>query len=87
MAGHLTRHWKLAVVWALSLVAVWTIASAAQGDPRLRDLDRPAATLPIPTVVSGNDVGFRIERTRDGIQIGKVVVRINGYGWILPTQR
>jgi hypothetical protein len=81
MAGHLTRHWRLAVVWALSLVAVWTISSAAQGNPRSRNLDRPAATLQIPTVVSGNDVGFRIERTQDGIQIGRVVVRINGV-WV-----
>jgi hypothetical protein len=31
-----------------------------------------------PTVVFGNDVGFRIERTQDGIPVGKVVVRIDG---------
>jgi hypothetical protein len=81
MRSHLTGHWKLAVVWAFSLVAVATISLAAQGDPRSRGLDRPAATLQIPTVVSGNDVGFRIERTQNGIQIGKVVVRINGV-WV-----
>jgi len=34
--------------------------------------------MEVPTVVSGSDVGFRIERTQGGIQIGKIVVRING---------
>jgi hypothetical protein len=35
----------------------------------------------IPIVFSGNDVGFRIERTQDGISVGKVVVRVNGL-WV-----
>jgi len=72
MAGKLTRYWKLAIVWAVSLVAVGAMSLSAQ------DRGRPLPPTEVPTIVSGSDVGFRIERTQAGIQIGKVVVRING---------
>ena len=71
----LTRHWKLAILWALSLVAVGAISSSAQaprGNPRFNLLTET------PTVVSGSDVGFRVERTQNGIPVGRVVVRVNG---------
>jgi hypothetical protein len=74
----LTRHWKLVILWALSLVAVCVISLSAQAQ-RVR----PEFNLPTegPTVVFGNDVGFRIERTQDGIPVGRVVVRVNG-SWV-----
>ena len=75
MAVLLTHHWKLAAIWALSLLAVSAISSSAQaqrGQPGVNFLTEG------PTVVSGNDVGFRIERMQDGIPVGKVVVRIDG---------
>jgi hypothetical protein len=74
----LTRHWKLAILWALSLIAVSEISSSAQ-----TQRGRPGFNLltEVPTVVSGNDVGFRIERTQDGIPVGRVVVRVNG-SWV-----
>ena len=50
-------------IWALSLIAVGVLSASAQGD-RL---------TPLPTFVSGNDIGFRIERTTDGIPIGRLV--------------
>jgi hypothetical protein len=31
-----------------------------------------------PTVVSGENIGFRLERTQDGIAIGTLVVRVDG---------
>jgi len=71
----LTRHWTLAILWALSLVAVGVISASAQ-TPR----GRPGVSLvtEAPTVVSGNDIGFRIERTQNGIPVGKIVVRVDG---------
>ena len=71
----LTRHWKLAILWTLSLVAVSAISSSAQAQR-----GRPGVNLltAAPTVVFGNDVGFRIERTQDGIPVGRIVVRVNG---------
>jgi hypothetical protein len=74
----LTKNMRLAilaVLWALSLIAVSVISSAAQaqrGQPQLNLLTEQ------PTVISGNDVGFRIERTQDGIPVGRVVVRVDG---------
>ena len=56
------------MAWALSLVAVGGLTAAAQND-RL--------TIS-PQFVSGDDLGFRIERTVDGIPIGKLVIRLDG---------
>lgn len=71
MAVVFTRHWKLAILWALSLVAVSMISAEAQR--------RGSELLTVqPIVVSGNDVGFRIEGTQDGVPVGRVVVRIDG---------
>jgi hypothetical protein len=74
MAALLARRWTLAMIWALSIVATAAMAAAAQ---RL--------TIS-PTLVSGNDVGFRIERTQDGFPVGRLVVRVDGR-WVdaLPS--
>ena len=37
--------------------------------------------LVAPTVIAGNDLGFRVESTKGEIAVGKFVVRINGR-WI-----
>jgi hypothetical protein len=79
MAALLTRHWKLAVLWVLSLIAVSAISSSAQAQ-----LFRPDPVTEGPTIVSGTDVGFRIERTQNGLPVGRVVVRING-AWVDTT--
>lgn len=68
-------NWKVAILWAFSLVAVAVASSWAQ------DRGRNAQILQAPTVVSGSDLGFRIERTVDGIQVGTLVVRIDGV-WV-----
>ena len=73
-----TRYWKVAILWILSLVAVGAISSSAQQPGRGID---PDLITEMPAVVFGNDVGFRIERTRDGIPVGKLVVRVDGR-WI-----
>jgi hypothetical protein len=82
MTTLLTRHWKLALLWVLSLLAVGAISSSAQAQ---RPGGRPGLPFNFltesPTVVSGNDVGFRIERTQDGIPVGRLVVRVEGH-WV-----
>ena len=80
MTVRLARHWKLAVWWLLSLVVGGAVSSTAQ---QPRPNQRPGFNLitETPIVISGNDVGFRVERTQDGIPIGKVVVRVNGV-WV-----
>jgi hypothetical protein len=60
--------WKLALVWMLSLLVVaaasrLTLAQTATGDKR---------------IVSGADLGFRIDSERGGVPTGRFVVRVNG---------
>ncbi len=79
MTRPFARHWKIAVLWVLSLLVVGAMSMSAQ-------VPRPdGASLPYrlniteaPTVVSGNDVGFRIERTVKGVPTGRVVIRVDG---------
>jgi hypothetical protein len=77
MAGLLTRYWEMAVVWALSLLAAGAISSSVQAQRNQGQLGFNIITEG-PTIASGSDLGFRIERTQDGIPVGKVVVRVDG---------
>jgi hypothetical protein len=71
----LTRHWVVAILWALSLVAVSVLSTSAQRPNGRADFNLLTQS---PAVVSGNDIGFRLERTQDGIAVGKVVIRVEG---------
>ena len=57
----------LVVMWLTSLVAVgvWASAQTPQGIVR-------------PVVMSGNDIGFRVEGQCGNARIGTLVVRISG---------
>lgn len=81
MATLLSRQWKTAILWTLSLLAVGAISSRAQGQRRDQASIRPTQ---IPTVLSGSDVGFRVERTEDGLLAGRLVVRVDGR-WVETT--
>src|SRR3954469_12135001 len=59
----------VAVLLALALVGGWVSAQV---------LPQPLDT---PVVLSGNDVGFRIEARRGGTAVGHIVVRVDGR-WI-----
>lgn len=61
-------------VWIASLVLVAFGARAAQ-------LQFQLPTPQTPTIVSGNDVGFRITGTKGGHAVGTLVVRQNGQ-WV-----
>lgn len=78
----LIRYWKLAALWALSLMLVGTFSGSADAQ-RAGARPGPAGDLitETPTVVTGNDIGFRFERTADGIAIGRLIVRVDGR-WI-----
>ena len=36
-----------------------------------------------PTIISGNDIGFRVDQYKRGIPVGVLVVRVNGQ-WVEP---
>ena len=66
----------LAFVWIVSLVAVAATANA----------QRSAAytPLPEPKVMTGADLGFRVEGTVGDKPAGTLVIRVNGK-WVEPT--
>jgi hypothetical protein len=70
MAGLLKGHWKLALLCTLSLIAVATISLSAQLQLQLM--------TEMPQIVSGNDIGFRIDSTKDGFPVGTLMIRMNG---------
>ena len=58
------------VVWLLSLVAAAAAVAAAQA------LEYRA--LPDPRVMTGGDVGFRVEGLYGNMPAGSIVIRVNG---------
>ena len=67
----------LAVVWVGSLVAAAAIAAAQA---------RMTTPLPEPIVLSGADLGFRVEGRQGGTPVGQIVVRFEGK-WVEPAYR
>jgi hypothetical protein len=66
----------LVVMWVASLAAVAALAKAqAQVSPMIK--------LAAPIVLSGNDVGFRVEGRVGNTPAGTLVIRVNG-DWIVP---
>ena len=60
------------VFWAISLIVVGMFARA----------QTPAPRGSTPTIISGGDLGFRVERQRGDHVAGTLVVRINGQ-WVV----
>jgi hypothetical protein len=67
------RRTVIVVAWLLSLAAVALVAQ------------QPRGVVPDtkPTVIAGNDIGFRVERYRGKTPVGTLVVRVNGE-WLEP---
>jgi hypothetical protein len=65
-----SKRVALILLWALSLIIVAAFAHA-------QTVQRPAT----PTVLSGSDVGFRVQGREGNHVLGTFVVRINGE-WI-----
>ena len=59
----------------LAVAAVWVSGQVTRppSEAGLKEMD-----LVAPTVISGSDLGFRIESNRDNVPVGRLVVRING---------
>jgi hypothetical protein len=64
---------SLTVLWVLSLFVVASVVKA-----QVFEAPRP---LLEPRIVSGPNVGFRIEADQNGTPVGKIVVRVDGK-WI-----
>ena len=70
-----------ALVLAFTFTAGWLV-SAQVVVPRIEP--QPGAPQgQAPTVISGDDLGFRVETDRGGVPTGRLVVRVNGQ-WVEP---
>ena len=78
----------VATLWVLSLLAVAQIVRAQGGVGRLNwpktEIPRTQIIAELPVILSGNDIGFRVDRNSPNGPIGRLVVRINGE-WIEPA--
>ena len=66
------RALSIVAAWLFSLVAIASIAQSGSTTP-----DRE------PTVISGKDIGFRVERFDGGRPVGVLVIRVDGQ-WVEP---
>jgi hypothetical protein len=86
------RHKATAIFVLVGLVIGGLWASA---QVRSFESGPDGLNLVAPTVIAGNDLGFRVESTKDDIAVGKFVVRINGRwidaqvgsGGVIPVMR
>jgi hypothetical protein len=67
--------WLIVVAFALG--AVLAAGSWAHAQPPGVPVPQPQAT----TVISGNDIGFRVDSRKGNTPVGTLVVRINGQ-WV-----
>ena len=69
---NIPRRIALALLWLLSLAA-----TAAWSTARAQDIGAGGHSA-TGTIITGEDLGFRVESRRDGVPTGTLVVRIDG---------
>ena len=60
----------------------WTHAQAPDG-PRIVPPPQLRQQPPGPVVLAGDDIGFRVDRRKGDVPVGRLVVRVNGM-WVEP---
>ena len=75
---------KWIVPWLASLAVVAGFTSALMRAQAPSQVPPRTSQATATRVLSGPDIGFRVENTRDGRAVGTLVVRINGQ-WVETT--
>ena len=70
------RSINLIVLTVFLVVAAAWVSAQVTRPPSERGLE--PMDLVAPTVITGSDLGFRIESNKDNVPVGRLVVRING---------
>jgi hypothetical protein len=68
----------LAALWVGSMFVAGMLGHAQAPLPSPEIRPGPSQAQAQPTVLSGNDIGFRIDSYRGATPVGRLVVRING---------
>ena len=80
------RYFTAGFVAALSMSFVGAVASSKlSAQAPIPAPDRPLITEGT-VILSGADIGFRVERTQEGVPVGTLVVRVDGR-WVAPATR
>ena len=72
---------KWIAIWLVSVIAVAGLTATllrAQVPP----FARSQAQLAAAPILSGADIGFRVEGTQGGLVIGTLMVRVRGEQWV-----
>ena len=72
----LRKRFVVIALWAISMFAagLWGHAQTPLPQPR----PAPSPLQPQPTVITGNDFGFRVDARKGNTPVGRFVVRIDG---------
>jgi hypothetical protein len=65
------------IVWAILILAAGMWGYAQTPTPQLELRVQGGPTQP-PTIITGTDLGFRIDGRRGNTPIGRIVIRVNG---------
>lgn len=83
------KNLKLAVVSftvLLLTIAALAIAQQIPQRPSSKPLFNPApGTPPAEKLVSGEDIGFRVSSYKNGVPVGRLVIKVDGK-WIEPLE-
>lgn len=85
---HVVRSVWPAVVAAVAVVSSWAVFAQSSPERELRERRQTVPDLLKPRVLTGSDIGFRIEGTepRTGNPMGTWVVKVNG-DWVEAASR
>jgi hypothetical protein len=72
---------KWIAIWLVSLTAVAGM-TAALVRAQIAPFARSKAELAAAPILSGNDIGFRVEGTQGDHVIGTLMVRVKGEKWV-----
>jgi hypothetical protein len=81
LGGEFMFRTRVSRAVALILLVMGGIWASAQVTRPFGTRTVDPLSLVAPTVITGSDLGFRIESTKDNIPVGKIVVRIDGH-WV-----
>jgi hypothetical protein len=71
----------LFVVVAVVVLVCGAFVLAQQPQPKQQKLF--VASTPSPKIITGDEIGFRVDGYKDGVPVGTVVVKVDGK-WVEP---
>ena len=77
----LRKRIVVVAMWLVSIFAAAMVGLFAQAPLPPREPRLPGSVSPAAEVISGSDLGFRIDSRKGNTPVGRLVIRINGQ-WV-----